>query len=106
MRCSRKAAFNKKAEASASAFFVEKRNLCHKNNQKILRKKPVIYKWFILIKKAVFAIIFVGYETKKEMTETEKEQKKSIFRHLGKNFEGYKKYTVLTMVFGCQDFRM
>ena len=37
------------------------------------------------------------------MTETEKEQKKSIFRHLGKNFEGYKKYTVLTMFFGCAD---
>ena len=68
-----------------------------------MRKRPVIYKWFILIKKAFFAIIFVGYETKKEMFKTEKKNKKSIFRHLGKNFEGYKKYTVLTMIFGCAE---
>lgn len=40
---------------------------------------------------------------KKERIKTEKEQKKSIFRHLGKNFEGYKKYTVLTMIFGCAE---
>lgn len=50
-----------------------------------------------------FGIIFVGYETKKEWIKTEKEQKKSIFRHLGKSFAGYKKYTVLTMVFGCAE---
>ena len=37
------------------------------------------------------------------MFKTEKEHKKSIFRHLGKNFEGYKKYTVLTMIFGCAE---
>ena len=37
------------------------------------------------------------------MFKTAKEKKKSIFRHLGKIFEGYKKYTVLTMVFGCAE---
>lgn len=37
------------------------------------------------------------------MFKTEKKNKKSIFRHLGKNFEGYKKYTVLTMIFGCAE---
>ncbi len=50
-----------------------------------------------------FAIIFVRYETKEGNVNLEKKQKKSIFRHLGKNFEGYKKYTVLTMVFGCAE---
>ena len=37
------------------------------------------------------------------MFKTAREKKKSIFRHLGKNFEGYKKYTVLTMIFGCAE---
>lgn len=30
-------------------------------------------------------------------------REESIFRHLGKNFVGYKKYTVLTMIFGCAE---
>ena len=92
-----------KSASEWGAFFVEKRNRCYENHQNKSGGKPFIYKWLILIKSLDFAIIFVGYETKKEMTETEKEQKKSIFRHLGKNFEGYKKYTVLTMVFGCAE---
>ena len=51
----------------------------------------------------IFAIIFVGYQTKKEMVAIEEKSKKSIFRHLGKTFSGYKKYAVLTMVFGCAE---
>ena len=45
-------------------FFVEKRNFSHKSNQNGAFRRHLIYKWFILIKKANFAIISVGYETK------------------------------------------
>ena len=37
------------------------------------------------------------------MFNTAGKKEKSIFRHLGKIFEGYKKYTVLTMIFGCAE---
>ena len=31
------------------------------------------------------------------------EQKKSIFRHIGKNLSGYKSWTGLTILFGCME---
>lgn len=37
------------------------------------------------------------------MVAIETQPKKSIFRHLGKIFEGYKVYTLLTLIFGCAE---
>lgn len=56
-----------------------------------------------MIKNAVFDIIFVRCETKKEMIAMEEQSKKSIFRHLGSNLKGYGAFTALTMFFGCAE---